>query len=260
MNQDLKEIVSNFMFFLTKMVDYSNYPGKEYSILPEKVHFISGSEDPLLNGICFYYRDETELLRDVQLLSKKMQEYYIWWPHEQLSEPVLSKLKSYNLQNISTFMCLAAELNELKTVPIHPAIDIQLVTSDGSYQLFMDIFMKGFGIPENLYDDYFRMFSFYQKEPEVLYHFIAYYDGQPAAIVSVVKQDQMVGMYTGTTLSRFKNKGILTALYSRIIELMRDSGAVKMVYQSKHPILVENIKARFGFRMASELTAYKMRN
>lgn len=257
MNNDLRDAVYNFMFFLANMATYSKHQLKQSIISPEKIHFISGADDPLLNGLCTLQQDEAALLEHLQAFPKNIKEYYLWWPYDYLSD---ESLEDHSLMETSRLLCLAGEIDELLTYPIPPAIEIRQVDSEESYKLFMDIFMEGFGIPKHLYEDYYLMFRFYQNEPQLLYHFVAYYEGKPAATVSVMKHDEVVGMYTGTTLAAFKNKGILIAFYTRMIEMMPQFDAKKMVYQSKQPILIENIKKRFGFRTVGQLTAYKIRS
>lgn len=247
MNNDLRDAVYNFMFFLANMATYSKHQLKQSIISSEKIHFISGADDPLLNGLCIFRHDEAALLEHFQAFPKDMKEYYLWWPYDSLSDETLIALDDQGLMETSKLLCLAGEIDELLIHPIPAAIEIRQVNSEESYKLFIDIFMEGFGIPDHLYDDYYLMFRFYQNEPQRLYHFVAYYEGEPAGTVSVMKHDEVVGMYTGTTLAAFKNKGILIAFYTRMIEMMPQFGAKKMVYQSKQPVLIENIKNALVF-------------
>lgn len=129
------------------------------------------------------------------------------------------------------------------------SIDIINVNNEEELSLFAEVYRKGLPGPE--VEKYIESVvdGFRSMPPLVsINYFLAYMQGQPAGMASVLNHGVFAGVYAVATIPEFQRQGCAKALTSKVIETARSKGAQHIFLQTGAGDESEVTFNKLGFR------------
>ncbi len=120
---------------------------------------------------------------------------------------------------------------------VRPAeITILDVQTEAEFELYADIHRRALPYAEVEFQIEACRHGFKYKAPMLNVHYlVASYNGEPAAILSLLTLGEYAELYTGGTLDRYQNKGLMRALFDKVESILRKNGVKKAFFQTIVP-------------------------
>jgi len=142
------------------------------------------------------------------------------------------KARGYDKFEDEAWMFYDFEENK-KPYSMPKEISISEVSSDKDLEIFAEVYRQGLPGPE--VEKYIQatIDGFHNKPPLVdIRYFVAFYEREPASMLSFLKVEQYVGIYAVATIGKFQKKGLARALNRHAAGLAENMGAKYMFIQT----------------------------
>lgn len=257
---NLSLIIDHFAYLLNKMTELSPYFRNESISDAALNYYHSGSTDKLLNGVFINHFDSGDLderLKDLLArFEAKNSPYTLWFTESDLTPGIQKIIESKGLKSSSPLICIGSRLDEITQIPAMDDLEVVLVVTDKQYDLYIDILSYGFQFNNAVAHDFKIMLASYGQSNSIYRHYIAYFRGEAASVITTLAYGDAVGMYCGTTLPQYQKLGICTELYRYTMNEAIENGCTRCVYQSANHAVVNFISKKFGFKNYGSLLQY----
>jgi len=131
--------------------------------------------------------------------------------------------------------------------------DVQLVCTDQQKQDFINVFISAFGedvTPQNPYGGFSPEFINSVKRSfnfNKFFHYICYFQGEPASIASLCMSGSMGGLFNVGTDPRFERKGLGFAVVNASIDQWQKIGGTKLFGQTDANDTIDKWYEKMGF-------------
>lgn len=191
--------------------------------------YFSGCSNPFFNGIWWHsFSFDIPLNEIIHQSNSYFNKYsYTWWLDEK-THTKLSKNASFTKKfNASgSWLAMATILDKYEHIPsIDPDITIEEIKDDKTYEIWLDLFISIFDLPEKDYDIFKKTLNDYGPNKPYT-HLLAKYKNKSAGIMSLYTYKNIAYICNGAVLKQFRKKGLGTFLGKVCLEKAIDKKAI----------------------------------
>ncbi len=158
---------------------------------------------------------------------------FFWVDWEIVGTPGLGDyLRSKNVPwiHINGMPTMSRGLDDLPASTLPKEVDIIRVQSQQEQADWLDVFMEGFQEPEAARQDFQEFLVKSMTEPQAVFeHYLAYWQGKPCAVSTLLHSRTCAGIYHVTTLPSFRGRGLGNALTLSPMHAARNAGYSEIV-------------------------------
>jgi GNAT superfamily N-acetyltransferase len=157
-------------------------------------------------------------------------------------------LASHGLRHFGFHTVMHAAL-PMPLAPTPAGIRVARATSAEEYDVALDVQLEGWGLPYNPDSPLKKLRRCWRELPN--HHmYLAYLDGEPAGHAMLFVDEEIAYLENASTIPRFRNRGIHSALIARRIEDAIDMGCENVVGAADFEAVSRTNQMRAGLQIA----------
>jgi GNAT superfamily N-acetyltransferase len=149
---------------------------------------------------------------------------------------------------------MATELSQMRQPPAPKGLNIERVEGKDRLELFCDIMIRGYPLPDTIADDWKNMMVRMGVD-DSLRHYIGHLDGEPVATSTILLSDGVAGLYMVATLPEARGKGVgshMTIHPFKVAE--REGYRFGILHSTK---MGYSVYRKLGFRDSCKMISYE---